>query len=117
MSKKIIFLILIFVTNIYECKISMEENVLEFFENMKEQYEQISKNMEYIGNRMKTEKSLILDIKNTILKSICPNGKCIYNKKAMFNKFIEKIHENLKKLNQLGINVKSLNVDTALFFF
>lgn len=73
--------------------------------------------MEYIGNGMKTEKSLILDIKNIILKIVCPNGKCIYNKKAMFNKFIEKIHENLKKLNQLGINVKSLNVNTKLFFF
>ena len=73
--------------------------------------------MEYIGNGMKTEKSLILDIKNIILKIVCPNGKCIYNKKAIFDKFIEKIHENLKKLNQLGINVKSLNVDTTLFFF
>ena len=93
MNKKTIFLILIFSTNIQECK--MKEETLNFFEEMKYQYEKISNNMKYIGNGEITEKSLILDIKDAIYTIICPNGKCSFKNKDMISTFVETINEKL----------------------
>ena len=51
--------------------------------------------MKYIGNGEKTEKSLILDIKDAIYTIICPNGKCSFKNKDMISTFVETINEKL----------------------